>query len=80
MARRVQMTQSELNDYLDQSVPTPPEESMMTNGWGAEERLRASLQSFDQVPLNRAVDSPQQHIQVIWDGDQKEGIIWYAIG
>ncbi len=79
MVNLVQMSQSELDEYLRQAIQTLADELMKANGWSAEQSLKASVQSFDVALPNRLVDSSNQCLRTILVGDERVGVLWYGI-
>ena len=55
MVNLVQMSQSELDEYLQQAIQTLADELMKVNGWSAEQSLKASVQSFEEPRSDRTV-------------------------
>jgi ribosomal protein S18 acetylase RimI-like enzyme len=75
----VEMTQEELNKYLEHAIQGLADELMQANAWSAEQSLAAAEQSFDTALPGRIVGSPNQFLRTIVADQQKVGVLWYGL-
>ena len=74
----VEMTQEELNKYLEHAIQGLADELMQANAWSAEQSLTAAVQSFDTALPGRVIGSANQFLRTIIADGQKVGVLWYG--
>jgi ribosomal protein S18 acetylase RimI-like enzyme len=79
MVALVEMTQEELNEYLEHAIDGLAQELMKANAWSAEQSLAAAVQSFDTALPGRVVGSADQFLRTIIADGQKVGVLWYGL-
>jgi ribosomal protein S18 acetylase RimI-like enzyme len=79
MVALVEMTQEELDEYLEQAIQGLADELMQANAWSAEQSLTAAVQSFDTALPGRVVGSANQFLRTIIADGQKVGVLWYGL-
>jgi transposase len=76
---RLEMTQEDLDGYLEYAVQSLADELKHANAWSAEESLTAANQSFDTALPGRVVGSKNQFLRTIVADGQKVGVLWYGL-
>jgi ribosomal protein S18 acetylase RimI-like enzyme len=79
MVALVEMTQEELDEYLEHAIQGLADELMQANAWSAEQSLTAAVQSFDTALPGRVVGSANQFLRTIIADGQKVGVLWYGL-
>ena len=79
MVTLIKITQGELAEYLETSIPSLADELMRANSWSPEQSMTASLQSFNALLPNRVVDSPDQFLWTIFADGRKVGSLWFGV-
>ena len=79
MVALVEMTQEELDAYLEQAIQGLADELMQANAWSAEQSLAAAVQSFDTALPGRVVGSANQFLRTIIADGRKVGVLWYGL-
>jgi ribosomal protein S18 acetylase RimI-like enzyme len=79
MVALVEMTQEELNEYLEHAIQRLADELMQTNAWSAEQSLAAAVHSFNTALPGRVVGSANQFLRTIVADEQKVGVLWYGL-
>src|SRR5271170_6657936 len=79
MVALVEMTQEELDEYLEHAIQSLADELMQANAWSAEQSLAAAVQSFDTALPGRVVGSANQFLRTIIADGRKVGVLWYGL-
>jgi len=77
MIRLVPMLESELDAYLEKSIPNYAAENVQAGYWSEEEALERSRKAFNNL-LPEGLKSKGQHLFQVEDAESNErvGIIW----
>ena len=79
MVTLVKMNQAELDEYLQTAIRALADELMRSNGWSAEQSMKASRQSFHSLLPGSLVDTPNQFLRTIHADGKSVGILWFGV-
>jgi ribosomal protein S18 acetylase RimI-like enzyme len=75
MSKLVPMTQSELEVFLERTIPEYAEDKVRAGHWAESEALERSRKEFaDELP--QGLQTRNNYLYTLYDGDNAVGLIW----